>query len=74
MIESALDEPVSGAGRDTICDWLAASGVSMHTAERWCDAWESEAAILGLSRNADYWTLGQEWITEQRRARRLGWA
>jgi hypothetical protein len=72
-----MTDPASDASHDTnrlaFRDALAASGVSPQTAERWCAAWEFEAAILGLTRNSDYWALGHEWIAAQVRARRPGW-
>lgn len=39
-------------------------------AERWCDAWEAEAALRGLERNADYWDAGKTWIDAQCAARK----
>jgi hypothetical protein len=44
--------------------------MSLETAERWCDAWEFEAATRGLPRDRDYWTAGEEWIAAERAARR----
>jgi PAS domain-containing protein len=35
------------------------------TAERWCDAWEIEAAGCGLQRDADYRTAGAAWIAAE---------
>ena len=34
-------------------------------AERWCDAWEAEAALRGLARDSDYWDAGKLWIDRQ---------
>jgi hypothetical protein len=40
-------------------------GMTLEDAERWCDAWELEAASRGLHpRDADYRQLGEAWITE----------
>jgi hypothetical protein len=45
--------------------------VSVEDAERWCDAWEAEAASRDVSRNdRDYWTVGSAWIAEERAKRR----
>ena len=49
---------------------LTDSGVSVETAERWCDAWELEAAGRGLPRDGAYWQLGSEWIATERAASR----
>jgi hypothetical protein len=38
----------------------------LEAAERWCDAWELDAADRGLAKGRDYWELGQEWIGEKR--------
>ena len=50
------------AGRIAIRNRLMSSGMDDATAERWCDAWELEAAGLGLPRNGGYWQVGAEWI------------
>ena len=52
---------------------LIGSGMPLEAAERWCDAWEIEAAGLGLPRDTDYWTAGAEWIAAERAAHRPGW-
>jgi hypothetical protein len=43
------------------------------TANRWCDAWELEAAGRGLARDIAYWHAGEAWIAAERAARRPGW-
>jgi hypothetical protein len=43
--------------------------MSLEAAERWCDAWEIEAAGRGLPRDGAYWQLGAEWIAAERAAR-----
>jgi hypothetical protein len=54
------------APRATIRNTLTGSGMSLETAERWCDAWEIEAAERGLPRDAAHWQAGQEWIAAER--------
>ena len=39
-------------------------------AERWCGAWEAEAALRGLARDGDYWEAGKRWIDAQCAARK----
>ena len=48
--------------------------MSVEDAERWCDAWEIEAASRGLPKDGDCWQLGAAWIVQKRAARRPGWA
>ena len=66
-------ERIFQAWRTAIRNNLTRSGMSVETAERWCDAWELEAAGSELPRNSAYWEAGQEWIAAQRAARRPGW-
>jgi hypothetical protein len=47
--------------------------MSLEAAERWCDAWELEAAGRELPGDSAYWEAGQEWIAAQRATRRPGW-
>jgi hypothetical protein len=61
------------AWRIAIRNNLTRSGMSLETAERWCDAWELEAARRGLPRDSAYWEAGQEWIAAERAARRPAW-
>jgi hypothetical protein len=42
----------------------------LEEAERCCDAWEAEAARRDLPKDANYWTVGSAWITEQRAMRK----
>lgn len=53
-----------GACRNALTD----GGVSLDRAERWCDAWELEAALHGIGRSAEYWQDGKRWIDAQRAA------
>jgi hypothetical protein len=39
-------------------------------AERWCDAWEAEAALQGVEKDAGYWDAGKHWIDAQCAARK----
>ena len=61
------------ARRDAIRNALTGSGMPLETAERWCDAWEIEAAGRGLPKDGTYWQAGAEWIAAERAARRPGW-
>ena len=58
------------ARRRAIRDQLIGSGQDPKVAERWCDAWEAEAALRGLDRSGDYWDAGQRWIDGQCAARK----
>jgi hypothetical protein len=58
------------ARRTAIRDQLIRSGQDPKVAERWCDAWEAEAAIRGLDRSGDYWDAGKRWIDGQCAARK----
>ena len=73
MSRRADPERIFQARRDAIRNTLTGSGMPLEIAERWCDAWELEAAGRGLAKDADYWQDGQEWIAAERAARRLGW-
>lgn len=50
------------AVRNSLTDY----SMSLQDAERWCDAWEDEASIRKLPCDANYWTVGDAWIAEQR--------
>jgi len=47
-------------------------GMDESTANRWCDAWEIEAAGRAMARDATYWQAGADWIAAERAARRPG--
>jgi hypothetical protein len=49
---------------------LIAEGETAEMAVRWCDAWEVEAARLGVAHHGDYWSRGTHWIWTQRAAGR----
>ena len=73
MSRRSTPERIVQARRDAIRNTLTGSGMSLEAAERYCGAWEIDAAGRGLPRAADYWQLGSEWIAAERAARRPGW-
>jgi hypothetical protein len=73
MARRADPERIHRARRAAIRNTLTGSGMPLEMAERWCDAWELEAAGRGLTKDRDYWTAGAEWIAAERAARRPGW-
>ena len=54
-------------------DALVDGGVSPDQAERWCAAWEAEAARRGVERGPYYWDAGRGWIDAHRAFRKLRW-
>ena len=70
MTGRATPESTHIARRQAIRDRLIGSGQDPQVAERWCDAWEAEAALRGLERGADYWDAGKRWIDGQCAARK----
>lgn len=58
------------ARRTAIRDRLTSSGMDRDVANRWCDAWETEAALRDLKRDGDYWEAGHAWIDRQCAARK----
>ena len=60
MAHRAEPERSYQARRAAIRNTLTGSGMDEATAERWCDAWELEAATRGLARDRAYWTAGAE--------------
>lgn len=72
LMSEASDKPVHPARRVAIRDRLIESrGLDRDVAERWCDAWEAEAALHGIARDSDYWDAGKIWIDRQCAARKL---
>jgi hypothetical protein len=63
-------ERINQARRAAIRNRLISSGRDPAVAERWCDAWEAEAALRGLERGSDYWDAGKVWIDSQCAARK----
>jgi hypothetical protein len=55
-------ERINQARRAAIRNRLISSGKDPAVAERWCDAWEAEAALQGLEQGSDYWDAGKVWI------------
>jgi hypothetical protein len=70
MARRADPERIFQARRAAVRNGLTDYGVALDEAERWCTAWEVEAAILQLPRDREYWTVGSAWIAEQRAMRR----
>jgi hypothetical protein len=67
-------ERIHEARRAAVRNGLTDYGMSVEDAERWCDAWEIEAASRDLPRDGAYWRTGAEWIAGERAARRPGWS
>lgn len=65
MTDRATPERDHVTRRQAIRDQLIGSGQDPKVAERWCDAWEAEAAMRGLERSGDYWDAGKRWIDVQ---------
>jgi hypothetical protein len=63
-------ETTSTDRRAAIRDRLTQSGMDQAVANRWCDAWEAEAALRGVGRDDDYWDAGGLWIDRQCAARK----
>jgi hypothetical protein len=69
MSKSGTERP-SDARRAAIRDQLTAGGMDQGVANRWCDAWEAEAALRSLAPDEDYWDAGKLWIDRQCAARK----
>jgi hypothetical protein len=63
-------ERIHLARRAAIANTLTGSGMDPDVANRWCDAWEAEAALRDLERDGDYWQSGKLWIDAQCAARK----
>jgi len=72
MTRRADPERIYQARRAAARNTLAGTGMPIETAERWCAAWEAEAASRWLARDRDYWDLGWDWIEAERAATRPG--
>lgn len=70
MTDHTTPEREHLARRSAIRDQLIGSGQDPVVAERWCDAWEAEAALRGFDRSGDYWDAGKRWIDGQCAARK----
>lgn len=64
------EQRIDQARRIAIRNTLISAGKDPDIAERWCDAWEAEAALRELKRDADYWEAGRLWIDAQCAARK----
>ena len=64
------EQRIDQARRIAIRNRLISSGKDPNVAERWCDAWEAEAALRDLKRDGDYWEAGKVWIDAQCAARK----
>jgi hypothetical protein len=72
MARRAGPDRIFTARRMAVRNTLASEGMSVETAEAWCDAWQDEGERVGLDRmSSDYWTLGLAWVHEQREMRKL---
>ncbi len=49
---------------------LTDAGMDPDLADRWCEAWDTEATLRGLARDGDYWDAGKLWIDAQCAARK----
>jgi hypothetical protein len=70
MARRADPENLDIARRYAIRNRLISAGKDPDVAERWCDAWEAEAALRDLKRDGDYWEAGKLWIDAQCAARK----
>jgi len=70
MTRRADPERIHQARRNAIRNILISAGKDPDIAERWCDAWEAEAALRDLKQDGGYWEAGRLWIDAQCAARR----
>jgi hypothetical protein len=64
------DQQADLARRAAIRDALIVGGQDPSVADRWCDAWDAEAAMRGVEDADDYWDAGKRWIDAQCAARK----
>jgi hypothetical protein len=69
-VDMSLGIRITQAGRAACLDDLISDGHSPELAERWCAAWEREAAIQRRQPSLDFWEAGRRWIDAQIGARR----
>ena len=70
-MSSLKDDRIHQARRDAIRNRLIGrTGYTTEVAEQWCDAWEAEAALRGMKKDADYWEAGKLWIDTRCAARK----
>jgi hypothetical protein len=63
------DKARSDARRAAIRTALIETGMDPNVADRWCGAWEAEAALRHVTPGDDYWDAGKRWIDGQCAAR-----
>ena len=66
----SLEERIFEARRLGCLHALMGGGQSPDLAERWCEAWEREAAVEGRARSGEFWEDGLRWINAQIAMRR----
>lgn len=64
-VSELKSDRVHAARRAAIRETLIGSGKDPAVAERWCDAWDAEAALRDVKRDGDYWDAGKLWIDTQ---------
>ena len=65
MARHADPECIHQARRAAVRNGLTDFGMPLEEAERWCDAWELEAATREIPTTGDFWTVGDAWIAEE---------
>ena len=65
-----LEDRLFTARRAQCLEHLVRVGQTPDQAERWCDAWEREAAARGRPHSPEFWDHGRLWIDAQIAARR----
>jgi hypothetical protein len=60
------DDDIHQARRAAVRNGLTDAGMDLELADRWCDAWETEATLQRIIRSAAYWQIGKRWIDERR--------
>ena len=73
MARRSDPERIFQARRSAVRYTLMDTGMDEAIANRWCDAWELEAAGRQLPKDGAYWEVGEAWIAGERAARRPGW-
>lgn len=66
----SLEVRIFHARRAGCRDALMGGGLSLEQAERWCDAWELQAALQHRERSGSFWEDGRRWIDAQIAARK----
>jgi hypothetical protein len=61
---------IYAARRAAVGSNLTGAGMAPEDAERWLLTWEDHAAQNGVDRtDREFWQIGEEWITQERRRR-----